>query len=158
MSKVLFTSSDLKRAADGSVDFEATASAFEGAVSKYLADVELETVEIARAVSTVFDKHRGVRMNMPYIIGQAAIVLNVQPENSKTLTDRIHSYIQENADQDAEYQKDEKGKVIGKGDERVQVKAPEPDRTRMFGIGKGKNGGVVRWSDVPVPAPKPASK
>lgn len=155
MSKVLFTSSDLKRLSDGSVDLESSLLAFEAKVNNYVAEVELETEAIAAAVAAVFDKHRGVRMNMPFIISQSLQHLNVQPENSKSLTDRVHAYIQENADQDTVWKTDDKGKVIGKGDERIEVTPAEEDRTRMFGIGKGKGGGVVRWSDIPV---KPAGK
>lgn len=156
MSKVLFTVSDLSRLSDGSVDTEATLAKFEGALSKHIAEVELETVEIANAVSAVFDKFPGARLGMTYVINQALQGLNVQPENNKSLTDRVHAYIQENADQDPVYATDPKtGKVIGKGEERVMVTPAEEDRTRMFSIGKGKGGGVVRWSDVPE---KPAAK
>lgn len=156
MSKVLFTSSDLVRLSDGSVDLDASLAKFEGTLSNHIASVELETVEIANAVSAAFDKFPGARLGMTYVINQALQILNVQPENHKTLEGRVHVYIQENADQDAVYATDPKtGKVIGKGDERVMVTEPEADRTRMFGIGKGKGGGVVRWSDVPE---KPAAK
>lgn len=156
MSKVLFTSSDLKRLSDGTVDLESSVLSFEAKVNNYVAEVELETEAIAAAVGAVFDKHLGVRMNMPFIISQSLQHLNVQPENSKSLTDRVHAYIQENADQDAEYETDPAtGKVKGKGDERKVTVPAEEDRTRMFGIGKGKGGGVVRWCDIPA---KPAGK
>lgn len=137
MSKVLFTAADLVRLSDGTVDEEATVFSFQDKVANHLAEVELETGAIAEAVSGVFDKYKGARMNMPYIVNSALTALNVTPGNSKALTDRVHAYIQENSDRPAV--KNEKGDVVTEA---------EPAGTRLFNTAKGKGGGVRRNADV----------
>jgi hypothetical protein len=155
MSKILFTASDLVRFSNGSIDTDSTMAAFEGALSKHVANVELETTAIADAVMAVFDRYPGARVNMPFLISQALQGLNVQPENSKSLTDRVHAYVQENSDQGPVYATDANGKVLGKGDERVVVREAEADGTRLFNVAKGKGGGISLNSDV---VKRPTSK
>lgn len=137
--KTLFTTDDLVRYDNGSVNMDGTADVFSDRIANYIAEVELEGAQIASAVHMVFDRYRGSKMNVPFIIRQALTHLNETPENSKTLSDRVHVYIQENSDRSEK--KDKDGNVI---------QVAEPKRTRAFNIGKGKGSSVQRWSDVPV--------
>jgi hypothetical protein len=125
MSTITLT---LARHSDGSVDESATLAACQSAVRKYVAERETEQSTIAAAVSEVFDTLKGGRANMPYVVNQALRSLNALPENFKALSERTAEYIREHA-----------------GDR---------DSGALFNIGKGKGGGVVRWSDQPLPESK----
>lgn len=118
----------LARHSDGSVDEAGTLAACQAAVRKYVAERETEQATIAAAVSEVFDTLKGARANMPYVVNQALRSLNALPENFKALSERTAEYIREHA-----------------GDR---------DSGALFSIGKGKGGGVVRWSDQPLPESK----
>lgn len=120
----------LVRGDDGSIDESASLDAFQDALATHIAERELEQGTISKAVSAVFDSHKGTRCNMPYVVSQALVALNAQPANYKVLTERVQAYIRENA-----------------GEERSSGK--------LFKIGKGKGGGVTRWSDTPE---KPAAE
>jgi hypothetical protein len=114
---------------DGAVDQSASEAAFRTALLNYVAQRETEQSTIAAAVSAQFDKHPGVSINMPALASMVLASLNVQPENFSTLEALALGYVRENASE-----KREDGK--------------------LFRIGKGKGGGVKRWSEIPVEAPK----
>lgn len=114
----------LARSADGAVDLDGTLAACRTAVLKFVAERETERETIGAAVAETFDALNGARANMPYVVGQTLRSLNVQPENFKALESLVGSYIRENA-----------------GDK---------DSGKLFQIGKGKGGGVIRHSDQPV--------
>lgn len=145
--KTLFTSDNLVRFKDGSVNVDASTDAFNAIVSKYVAQVDLQNETIAASVNAVFDRYPHAKIGIPFMIGQVLVALNVQPENSVELTKRVHAYISENADRPAVREKDANGKNIKGG--KILVPA-EPKRTRLFGIGRGKGSSCTRWSDVPV--------
>lgn len=130
----------LIRFADGSVDQDATMCACEAAIVKYVAERETEEVTIAAAVDALFDKHLGVRVNMPYVCNEACRTLNAQPENFKLLSERVAQYVRDHS----QGEKAEDGSVAN------------PDS--LFLINKGKGGGVARRCDLPEPKPETAAK
>lgn len=113
------------RTSEGQIDLEGTCEAFASDLIKFQAERETETSVVAEAVNAVFSAHPGARMNMPYVTSEALRLLNVQPETHKLLTERVQVFIRDNS-----------------GAERSSGK--------LFHIGKGKGGGVSRWSDVPL--------
>lgn len=122
----------------GTIDQAASEAAFRTSLANYIAEREVEEGNIADAVHAVFDKYRGASINMPALAGFVLQQLNVQPENFNALEERVMEYVRNNAD--LPEKKDKSGKVI---------QAAEAPRTRTFAIGKGKGGGVKRWSDHP---------
>ncbi len=124
MSKSL--SFALVLSATGTIDREQSLASAESALDSFISESETQDATIAAAVEAVFDAHRGVNLTMPTIAGMTLRHLNVGPANYKTQEKRVLDYVRANADKD--------GKRSG---------------TRLFGIQKGKNGGVCRWSDVP---------
>ena len=123
------------------VDQARSEAAFRTALAAYIVERETEEETIAEAVHAVFDQYKSASINMPALAGFALQRLNVQPENFKALELRIMEYVRSNADQSAKTDKD--GNVLTPA---------ESPRTRTFAIGKGKGGGVKRWSDHPVKA------
>lgn len=116
----------------GTVDRDATLTACENAIDTYVAERELESETIAKAVHGVFDQYKGASINMPALAGFALQRLNAQPANFNVLEERTMEYVRANA---------------GTRESGAE-----------FAIGKGKGGGVKRWADQPVEAPKPESK
>ena len=108
----------------GQIDLEETCGQFASDLIKFQAERETETSVVAEAVNAVFSAHPGAKMNMPYVTGEALKLLNVQPETFKLLTERVQVYIRDN-----------------NGDR---------PSGKLFHIGKGKGGGVCRWSDCPL--------
>lgn len=112
------------RSASGEFDVDATVEKFRGDCLKFLASRETEDAEIGAAVRAAFDKVApGTSLNMPYLVGQALAALNAQPENHKTLTDRISNWVRDHAQ--------------GETKDGVQARP-----TSEFVIAKGKGGGV----------------
>lgn len=116
---------------DGAIDQEASRQEFNKALAQYVTARETEQSTIADAVSSVFDRHPGTPINMPALASMVLASLNVQPENYSALEGLTLGYVRENASE-----KREDGK--------------------LFRIGKGKGGGVRRWSDIPVEQPAAA--
>lgn len=81
------------RAADGSIDHEASVSQFAGALLKYEAERETEMATVAGAVNALFDQYKGARLNTPFLVGEALRRLNAQPENYKTLSERVTEFV-----------------------------------------------------------------
>jgi hypothetical protein len=128
--------------ADGTVDTDATLAAALGRVQQYKASKETEESTISGHLSALFDqlKADGTKnVNMPYVINNVLTRMNVQamPSSYNTLFARVHTFIQANS----------QGKTLDKATGKVE----RPDST--FVIGKGKNGGVFRRSDLPANAP-----
>jgi hypothetical protein len=120
----------VERDASGALDLDTTMTKFQGALLQYQAERETELETIGTAVNAVFDEHRGATINMPAVTTLALQKLNVQPESYKALSERVQSFVRDNA-----------------SDER--------NGGGTFRIAKGKGGGVSRWVDV---ADKPAKK
>jgi hypothetical protein len=139
------------RNADGKVDFDSTIKKFSTRLVEFEAAVEKEEGAIASAVTDTFDKlladeaTKGMNQNMDTIVFLAVQALAPNAGNYKILSDRIKNWLRINSDQPKKMSED--GKT-------VLVEAEKP-RTRMFGIFKGKGGGVKRWSDFPETAVKP---
>lgn len=110
------------RDASGVVDTNATVTKFSSDLDNFIAARETEQETIAAAVNGVFDSHKGVRMNVPFVISQALVALNVaaHPYMYNTLSQRVHAFISDNS----------------KGD------------NSLFVIAKGKNGGCSRRADL----------
>jgi hypothetical protein len=81
------------RAADGSIDHEASVSQFAGALRKYEAERETELATVAGAVHAIFDQYKGARLNTPFVVGETLRRLNAQPENYKVLSDRVTEFV-----------------------------------------------------------------
>ena len=126
--------------ADG-IDQDASRQAFNSALVNYVAEREVEDDNIGSAVHAVFDQYPSANINMPALTSYVLQKLNAQPENFNTLEVRVMEYVRSNAD--LSEKKDKAGNII---------QSAEAPRTRAFVIGKGKGGGVKRWSDHPVKA------
>lgn len=126
------------------VDQSATTAAFRTALASYVAEREIQDGNIGEAVHAVFDQYPTANINMPALAGFVLQRLNAQPENFNALEERVMEYVRKNADLPT--LKDKAGNVTQVG---------EAPRTRTFAIGKGKGGGVKRWSDHPVKADAP---
>ena len=113
----------LVRASDGSIDHDATLAKFRGDLLKYSVERDLESETVGAAVNAVFDQFPGARLNMLAVTSYALTHLNVQPENFKSLSDRVVGYIRDHAG--------------------------NRESGALFHIGKGKGGGCWRWADVP---------
>jgi broad specificity polyphosphatase/5'/3'-nucleotidase SurE len=106
---------------DGEINVEETVQKFCAEVLNYKTNRELEAETVGNAVHAVFDEWRGVNINMPALQSAALNHLNFQPENHKSLSQRIAEYVRANAG--------------------------ARETGALFFIGKGKGGGVKRWSD-----------
>lgn len=106
---------------DGSIDTAASTAAFGKALSLHIAERETQDKEIGEAVSALFDRYPGQKIAMPAVASMAAQSLNAQPENFKTLSDRVAEYVRANSKSD----------------------------DSLFVINKGKGGGVGRRADLP---------
>jgi hypothetical protein len=109
------------RAGDGSIDLDATCAKFARDLLAFQAERETETEAVGTAVNAVFDQFPGARINMPALVNYALQRLNVQPENFRILSEKVQSYVRDHS-------------------------GPR-ESGALFHIGKGKGGGVFRWSD-----------
>jgi hypothetical protein len=110
---------------NGRVDQDGSLSAFEAALSKFVAQRETETSTLATAVGAILAKHSDRGIAMPVLAALALNSINVQPENYSALEGLLLDYVRENA-----------------SDKREDGKS--------FRIGKGKGGGVRAWANIPV--------
>jgi hypothetical protein len=118
---------------DNLVDVQATLAQAETDILAYKAARETEDDTIRQVLDGVFDSRPGVKMNMPFVIGQALNAMGIaeQPTNYKTLYERVHAHIVDNSQ--------------GKTDKGTKlVERPES----YFVVGKGKGGGVARRADL----------
>lgn len=81
------------RASNGSIDHEATIAKFEGDLNTFAAAREKEDSLIAEALHGIFDSHKGKRIPMPFLTSEVLRVLNVQPENFKSLSEKVQEYV-----------------------------------------------------------------
>ena len=129
MAKAVLTTAILAsyvlRGEDGELDIEGTVDQFRSDLLNYQVERETEAATIGAAVNAVFDEHPGARINMPALQNLALQKLNVQPENFKALQTRVTEYVRENA-------------------------SGERSDGRLFKIGKGVRGGVLRWAQEPL--------
>ena len=77
----------------GNIDHEATIERFRADLNKFAAERETEIGVISNAVHTVLDGHKGKRVPMPFLASEVLRALNVQPENYKTLTEKVLDYV-----------------------------------------------------------------
>jgi len=121
---------------DGRIDQAASLVAFQDALSVHIAEVELQTEQIEKAVSALFDTYRGKSIPMPTVGSMVTQKLGGQPENFSVLQERTLDYIRANSQTT--------------GSEKTNDLVQHPDS--LFVIGKGKGGGVSRRADRPVEA------
>lgn len=119
---------------DGHVDQDASRKAFDSALSKHIAEGEVEQTQIADAVSALFDQYQGSPIPMPALASMTAQKLNAQPENFKVLSERVLDYVRSHS----------------QGEKAEDGTVERPDS--LFVIGKGKNGGCYRRADRPAPS------
>jgi len=106
----------------GAIDVGRTVFKFEEVLMSYLAAAELEDGFIANAVNGVFDQYKGANINMPALQASALQKMNAVPSNFKLLSQKVGEFVRANA-------------------------STSRSDGRAFKIGKGKGGGVSRWSD-----------
>lgn len=128
MSKQVNLTIALVLNADGSTDEAASEKAFRAALTKHISESETQKSTVAAAVLGQFAKFPGEPITMPTLGSMVCASLNAVPANHATLEKVALDYVRANASE-----KREDGK--------------------LFRIGKGKNGGVQLWSDIPVKAP-----
>ncbi len=119
---------------DGHIDQDASRAAFNTALSKHIAEREVEQTQIADAVSALFDQYQGAAIPMPALASMTAQKLNAQPENFKVLSERVLDYVRSHS----------------QGEKAEDGTVERPDS--LFVIGKGKNGGCYRRADRPAPS------
>lgn len=78
---------------NGSVDHEATLAKFAGDLASWEAQREADNAAIGVAVHSLFDRHLGKRLPMPFLTGEVLKALNAQPENYKSLTEKLTDYV-----------------------------------------------------------------
>jgi len=81
----------------GTIDREASLSAAEVALDKYISEHETEQSTISDAVHAVFDQYKGASLTMPTIGGMTLRQLNAQPGNYKSLEKRVLDFVRANA-------------------------------------------------------------
>lgn len=116
---------------DGTVDKDASLISCQDQLDAFLAQEEARGANVSDAVNAVFDKRRGARMNVPYVVGQALYILGAGPDDHGILAKSIHEYITANS-------QGEKDKTAGT--------YARPDS--LFVVNKGKGGGVTRRCDM----------
>lgn len=119
------------RGADGSVDVAGSIAAFETALTKFIAENEVESKTIAEAVLAVFEQFKGTNILVPAVVGMALQRLNVQPGNFTAMEKKVHQYVSSNS----------------QGDTKDGV---QENPESLFVIGRGRNGGARLRSDIPV--------
>jgi len=80
----------------GNIDIQATLDRFESDLSKFAEARETEVGVISNAVHAVLNGHKGKRVPMPFLASEVLRTLNVQPENYKTLTEKVLDYVRAN--------------------------------------------------------------
>ena len=121
--------------ADGSIDQEASEQAFADQLAAHIVDRETQDTQIANVVSSLFDKHLGKFLTMPTLCSLAVGALNGQPENWKTLSERVANYVRANSQE----RKAADGTIT-------------KDDSSAYVIGRGAGKGVARRADQPVKA------
>jgi len=81
------------RSTTGSINFDATIAKFEADLSTFHAAREKEESVIADALHAIFDSHQGKRIPMPFLTSEVLRMLNVQPENFKSLSEKVQDYV-----------------------------------------------------------------
>lgn len=123
------------RSASGSVDMEKTLAKFEHTVSQFIADRETEETQIADAIEAVLSENVGTRTNLDFVTGTVARSLNATALNYGDLKAKAADYIRQNACGEKD------GKPV---DTKTGEELPE---ARRYFLGKGRDGGVSRWTD-----------
>jgi hypothetical protein len=122
---------------DGVIDTELTLEKFSNDLDTFIAQRETEEEVISTATMAVFDdlKAAGTRANMPYIVNQALIKLNVSahPAMYSILEERVHAYLSANS-------QGKKDKLTGE--------VERPDSLFVIGRGRGAAAGVQRRADL----------
>jgi hypothetical protein len=121
-------------------DLAANLAAFEAQYLAHMDNVVNLTDKIHNAVHAVFDKYPNAPIAMPSLINFAMAHLSYTPDTFKDMSAAVGEYVRENADR---HEKTDK-------ETGVVTQVAEAPRTRQFKIAKGKSGGCLRWSDIPV--------
>jgi hypothetical protein len=122
-------------------DLAANTALFKDAYETFVVENADLSEKIDIAVNAVFDQYKSTALAMPILANFAMQHLTYTPATFKVLQEKVCEYVRENADRHEK-----------KDDDGVVIQVAESPRTRAFKIAKGKGGGVVRWSDVPVKA------
>lgn len=114
-------SDSVVRNSDGSLDLEGTLKAITPKVIQLVEKLDNETLDIAKAVHTVFDMFKGSRLNTNAVVSFALQHLEVTPESAGELTGKITDYLKSNSGEQG---------------------------SSLFSTKRGRNGGIARWDDV----------
>jgi hypothetical protein len=115
------------RSHDGGIDQDATIDKFKRTLSEFIAERDTENATIEAAVEKVLSC--GARVNMDFLVSAVCRELNADSANFKILGDKVRNFVRENS-----CDKDGNGMPL--------------NPTKRYHIGKGKGGGVGRWSDI----------
>jgi hypothetical protein len=113
-------SSYVVRFTDGSVDHDSTLEKFASDLLRFEEIQDKENATVGKAVHALFDQYKGAKLNTPFVIGEVLSKLNAQPENYKTLSNKIADFL----------------KSQSQGDNST------------FVVSKGKGGGIGRRIDL----------
>ena len=109
------------RHSDGTLDLEGTLEMIKPKLIQLVEKLDSETVDIGKAVHTVFDTFQGSRLNTDAVVSFALQHLTVTPESAGEITTKIKDYLKNNTG--------------------------ERDNS-LFSTKRGRGGGVARWTDV----------
>jgi len=112
---------------NGKIDHEATLTKFAMDLQKYETETETENETIAKAVNAAFDQFPTKRIPMAALKNGALQILGATIANYSVLDEKVQAFIQSN--------NGEKGEAL-------------------FGISRGKGGGVCRWDTYVEPEKK----
>lgn len=116
----------IARNPDGSVNEEATVVAFRTALRVLIAKSETEAAQISEHATAIFDAMPGARITKSAVVGMILPKLNPTVETYNALKEAVENFLTAHTG--------EKGSAV-------------------YGIAKGRSGGMCRWSDVKDPAP-----
>jgi len=123
------------RAADGSVNEDATVEKFRGALTQFIADSETEESSIRQGIEAVLTENTGERTSLDFVTAEVARSLNATATNYTAMKEKVADYIRQNACGE------KNGKPV---DSKTGAVLSEP---RVYFLGKGRDGGVRRWTD-----------
>jgi len=81
------------RNATGSVDINASISAYTQALSSWVAANETNQEIISNAVDSVFEKYQGQNVPMQALVSNAAMNISSDPNEFKMLSERVHTFV-----------------------------------------------------------------
>lgn len=123
------------RNSQGKIDTQETIEKFRVELSQFALQLESEEALIAQAVDAVLESNVGTRTNLDFVTSSVARSLNATAQNYNEFKNKTADYIRANACGE----KNGQAICLKTGDVLVTP--------RKYFLGKGRDGGVARWSD-----------